>query len=104
MILTSGHCISNAAHMTMLVLSRRRWLASSDPGWRVLARSVLVDLLKRFGRKSATELEEGEEAEHPRLPPGQYLTKKWPVLSYEPTPRLDPTTWRFRVSGLVEEP
>jgi len=39
-----------------------------------------------------------------RLPPGQYLTKKWPVLSYESTPRFDPATYRFRVWGDVENP
>ena len=63
-----------------------------------------MDLSKLFNRKSEAEVQEREETAHPRLPPGQYLTKKWPVLSYEPTPRLDPTTWRFTVSGLVEEP
>jgi len=39
-----------------------------------------------------------------RVPPGQYLTKKFPVLSYGPAPRFNPTTWDFRVLGLVEEP
>lgn len=39
-----------------------------------------------------------------RLPPGQYLTKKFPVLSYGPTPRFDPKTWDFRVIGAIEEP
>jgi DMSO/TMAO reductase YedYZ molybdopterin-dependent catalytic subunit len=39
-----------------------------------------------------------------RLPPGQSLTKKFPVLSYGPTPRFDPKTWDFRVIGAVEEP
>jgi DMSO/TMAO reductase YedYZ molybdopterin-dependent catalytic subunit len=38
------------------------------------------------------------------LPPGQYLTEKWPVLHYGGVPRVDPTTWEFRVFGLVEEP
>ena len=39
----------------------------------------------------------------PRLPPGQYDTgANWPVLSEEPTPRLDTTTWSFTVEGLVE--
>jgi DMSO/TMAO reductase YedYZ molybdopterin-dependent catalytic subunit len=38
-----------------------------------------------------------------RVPPGQYLTTKFPVLSYGPTPRFDPATWDFRVFGLVEE-
>ena len=39
-----------------------------------------------------------------RVPPGQYLVEKWPVLSYGPTPRLYPATWDFRLFGLVEEP
>jgi DMSO/TMAO reductase YedYZ molybdopterin-dependent catalytic subunit len=39
-----------------------------------------------------------------RLPPRQVLTKKWPVLHYGDVPRVDLATWRFEVSGLVEEP
>lgn len=39
-----------------------------------------------------------------RLPPGQVLTKKWPVLTYGETPRFDPTTWNFRCFGLVKQP
>jgi DMSO/TMAO reductase YedYZ molybdopterin-dependent catalytic subunit len=39
-----------------------------------------------------------------RVPPGQVLTDKFPVLTYGPTPRFDPRTWDFRVTGLVEEP
>jgi DMSO/TMAO reductase YedYZ molybdopterin-dependent catalytic subunit len=37
-----------------------------------------------------------------RVPPGQTLTEKWPVLTYGRTPRFDPTTWTFRCFGLVE--
>jgi DMSO/TMAO reductase YedYZ molybdopterin-dependent catalytic subunit len=37
-----------------------------------------------------------------RLPPGQSLTLKWPVLHYGSVPRFDPQTWDFRVYGLVE--
>lgn len=44
-----------------------------------------------------------EELEE-RVPPGQFLTDKFPILSYGPTPRFDPATWDFRVLGLVEEP
>ncbi|NOZ04829.1 MAG: sulfite oxidase-like oxidoreductase [Chloroflexi bacterium] len=44
----------------------------------------------------------GEESAH-RLPPGQALTEKWPVLHYGNIPRFDPKTWDFRVWGLVEE-
>ena len=39
-----------------------------------------------------------------RLPPGQSLTLKWPVLHYGSVPRFDPATWDFRVYGLVESP
>ncbi|GAA2015284.1 sulfite oxidase-like oxidoreductase [Microbacterium ulmi] len=31
----------------------------------------------------------------PRLPPGQYLTEDFPVLSAGPTPRIDLGEWRF---------
>jgi DMSO/TMAO reductase YedYZ molybdopterin-dependent catalytic subunit len=37
-----------------------------------------------------------------RVPPGQYLTEKWPVLHNGPVPRFDPTLWDFRVYGEVE--
>jgi DMSO/TMAO reductase YedYZ molybdopterin-dependent catalytic subunit len=39
-----------------------------------------------------------------RLPPGQYLTEKWPVLHAGTVPKTDLETWDFRVSGEVEEP
>ncbi len=39
------------------------------------------------------------------LPPGQYdAGSSWPVLTAEPTPRLDPAQWTIRVDGLVETP
>ena len=53
-----------------------------------------------FGRK---EEEERVKLEG-RLPPGQSLTNKFPVLHYGPTPlysNLD--KWNFGIVGLVEE-
>src|SRR3954466_4486915 len=38
-----------------------------------------------------------------RLPPGQYLTEKWPVLHAGDVPIIDITTWQLRIFGLVEE-
>jgi DMSO/TMAO reductase YedYZ molybdopterin-dependent catalytic subunit len=38
-----------------------------------------------------------------RLPPGQSLTVKFPVLHYGPVPRFNPATWDFRIWGEVEE-
>lgn len=42
--------------------------------------------------------------EEGRLPPGQSLTLKWPVLHYGGIPGFDPETWDFRTAGLVENP
>jgi DMSO/TMAO reductase YedYZ molybdopterin-dependent catalytic subunit len=39
-----------------------------------------------------------------RLPPGQYLTEKWPVLHAGEVPGVDLATWTLEVSGEVEEP
>jgi DMSO/TMAO reductase YedYZ molybdopterin-dependent catalytic subunit len=36
-------------------------------------------------------------------PPGQFVTEKFPVLTYGDTPTVDLKTWRFRIFGLVEE-
>ncbi|MGB9585987.1 MAG: sulfite oxidase-like oxidoreductase [Anaerolineales bacterium] len=38
-----------------------------------------------------------------RLPPGQSLTQKFPVLHYGPVPTFNPATWDFRVWGEVEQ-
>jgi DMSO/TMAO reductase YedYZ molybdopterin-dependent catalytic subunit len=38
-----------------------------------------------------------------RLPPGQTLTLKFPVLHYGPIPTFDPNTWDLRVWGEVKE-
>jgi len=38
-----------------------------------------------------------------RIPPGQVLTEKWPVLTYGTTPQFDPRAWTFRCFGLVEK-
>ena len=39
-----------------------------------------------------------------RLPPGQSLTIKWPVLHEGPVPRFDPEKWDLKLDGLVERP
>ena len=38
-----------------------------------------------------------------RLPPGQALTQKFPVLHYGPVPRFNTDTWDLRLWGEVEE-
>jgi DMSO/TMAO reductase YedYZ molybdopterin-dependent catalytic subunit len=39
-----------------------------------------------------------------RLPPGQYLTEKWPVLHAGLVPETDLATWDFKIFGEVENP
>ena len=52
-----------------------------------------------LGRKE----EEEQVKREGRLPPGQALTNRFPVLHYGPVPRFDPATWDLRVFGEVEE-
>ncbi len=37
-----------------------------------------------------------------RVPPGQFVTTKFPVLTYGPEPKVDINAWTIRVFGLVE--
>jgi DMSO/TMAO reductase YedYZ molybdopterin-dependent catalytic subunit len=39
-----------------------------------------------------------------RVPPGQYVTSDFPVLSAGPTPRTPLDEWSFTVSGAIDEP
>jgi DMSO/TMAO reductase YedYZ molybdopterin-dependent catalytic subunit len=52
-----------------------------------------------FKRKSL----ENQSKKEGRLPPGQSLTQKFPVLHYGPVPAFNPATWDFRIWGEVEE-
>jgi DMSO/TMAO reductase YedYZ molybdopterin-dependent catalytic subunit len=38
-----------------------------------------------------------------RLPPGQHLTEKWPVLHAGSVPHVDIESWRLRIFGEVEQ-
>jgi DMSO/TMAO reductase YedYZ molybdopterin-dependent catalytic subunit len=53
-----------------------------------------------FRRKEDEERFEKEG----RLPPGQSLTQKFPVLHYGPVPHFNPAAWDFRIWGEVEQP
>ncbi len=58
--------------------------------------SILDNIRKREG-------DEEEMRKQGRLPPGQTLTNKFPVLTYGPNPKFDPNTWDLRVFGEVEQ-
>ena len=56
-----------------------------------------------FGNIFRRREDEERVREEGRLPPGQSLTQKFPVLHYGPVPRFSPATWDLRVWGEVEE-
>jgi len=39
-----------------------------------------------------------------RLPPGQYLTERFPVLTYGRNPKFDLNSWSLSIWGEVDEP
>jgi DMSO/TMAO reductase YedYZ molybdopterin-dependent catalytic subunit len=39
-----------------------------------------------------------------RIPPGQYVTQRFPVLTYGPNPPYDLATWSLSADGEVEAP
>jgi len=47
--------------------------------------------------------EEERVSKEGRLPPGQSLTLKFPVLHYGPVPHFNPAAWDFRMWGEVED-
>jgi DMSO/TMAO reductase YedYZ molybdopterin-dependent catalytic subunit len=51
---------------------------------------------RRWGRE--------EKVNSDRIPPGQRLTDRFPVLHYGSVPKFDPASWDLRVFGLVDEP
>lgn len=60
---------------------------------------VIVMFDRYYRRKNLEEQVRNED----RLPPGQSLTQKFPVLHYGPVPPFNPSTWDFRIWGDVEE-
>jgi DMSO/TMAO reductase YedYZ molybdopterin-dependent catalytic subunit len=62
--------------------------------------AVTSKLLAQRGRKQAAKL----GIDPGRVPPGQYLTERFPVLTYGPNPPFDLKTWSLSIWGEVEEP
>ena len=52
---------------------------------------------KGFGRKR-------ENINSERIPPGQYETHDFPILSAGPTPRVPLADWTFQIEGMVDAP
>ena len=56
-------------------------------------------MLKKLGK--ITRVKQDNQGRN--VPPGQYVTTKFPILTFGSTPKIDLTTWRFKVFGLVEQ-
>lgn len=64
---------------------------------------VNVISFRRYTLKRPDQIKRAPDQGHGnRVPPGQFISKKFPVLTYGPTPKLDLKTWKFRLFGLVE--
>jgi len=61
------------------------------------------DRVRRL-RAAKPKADLGTGVDRQRVPPGQWVTERWPVLHYGPVPDVDLDTWDFQVFGLVEEP
>jgi DMSO/TMAO reductase YedYZ molybdopterin-dependent catalytic subunit len=46
----------------------------------------------------------GSDADPSRVPPGQYVTADFPVLSAGPTPHTSLDMWTFSIVGAIDEP
>ena len=57
-----------------------------------------------FDGANERKRKEAEMCAAGRLPPGQSLTEKWPVLHYGTVPQVDLARWDLRVFGRVEVP
>ena len=57
-------------------------------------------MLNKLGR--ITRINQSRPGKPP-APPGQFVTEKFPVLTFGPTPRIDVAEWRFKAFGLVED-
>lgn len=74
-----------------------------EPNEKLIAKKVEWAQAKR-----GLSLEEGVIQDHrargSRLPPGQHLTKGWPVLDLGIHPTISPADWRLSVQGEVDQP
>ena len=60
--------------------------------------AITARMLRERGKRQAEEL----GVDPSRVPPGQYLTERFPVLTYGPNPDFDLASWGLDVFGEVE--
>src|ERR1700751_6441664 len=68
------------------------------------ATSKLTRTKQRWAREGRFLTGKISRSEDQRLPPGQHLTRDWPVLDLGLTPEIPRERWRLDVYGAVEQP
>ena len=68
------------------------------------ADSKLTRSKQRWAREGKFLTGRRARPEDQRLPPGQHLTRDWPVLDLGVTPNIGRERWRLDVHGAVEQP
>jgi DMSO/TMAO reductase YedYZ molybdopterin-dependent catalytic subunit len=66
--------------------------------------SKLTRSKQRWAREGRFLTGKTARPEEQRLPPGQHLTRDWPVLDLGLTPQISRERWRLDVYGAVETP
>ena len=66
--------------------------------------SKLTRSKERWAREGRFLTGKTARADEQRLPPGQHLTKDWPILDLGLTPQISRERWRLDVYGAVEHP
>ena len=56
-------------------------------------------MLRKLGRIRTI----GQDPKDAEVPPGQFVTEKFPVLTFGSTPKIDLESWRFKAFGLVQK-
>ena len=67
-------------------------------------KSKLTRTKERWAREGRFLTGKTSRPEQQRLPPGQHLTKDWPVLDLGLAPDISRPRWRLDVYGAVEQP
>lgn len=62
------------------------------------------DVERGRARRAVVPRQQVPAAYADRVPPGQVIAKRWPVLHHGDVPGFDPATWDLRIGGLVREP
>ena len=66
--------------------------------------SKLTQSKQRWAREGRFLTGKTARPDAQRLPPGQHLTRDWPVLDLGLTPKISRERWRLDVYGAVENP